>query len=66
MDDENSFDPTEFFRHSALADQAAAEEQNQADEPMDTDLNNDLLVCTRHDLLYMTPNMTAISVTICW
>ncbi|XP_060584432.1 transcription initiation factor TFIID subunit 1-like isoform X2 [Ruditapes philippinarum] len=46
IDDENSFDPSEFFRHSALASQAAAvEEQNQFDdqqETMDTDLNNDL------------------------
>ncbi|XP_052795206.1 transcription initiation factor TFIID subunit 1-like [Mya arenaria] len=45
IDDENSFDPSEFFRHSALADQVAAVEQQQAvEEPMDTDLNNDLQV----------------------
>ncbi|XP_053398607.1 transcription initiation factor TFIID subunit 1-like isoform X2 [Mercenaria mercenaria] len=46
LEDENSFDPSEFFRHSALASQAAAEEeQNQLeDQPMDTVLNNDLEV----------------------
>lgn len=45
VEDENSFDPSEFFRHSTLADQAAAEEQKEAEEePMDTDLNNDLQV----------------------
>ena len=46
VEDENSFDPSEFFRHSTLADQAAAEEQKQAEEdPMDTDLHDDLQVC---------------------
>lgn len=48
VDDENSFDPSEFFRHSALASQAAvAAEENQVEETQETmtsDLNNDLQV----------------------
>ena len=47
MEDENSFDPSEFFRHSTLASQAAAEERKQAEdnpEAMETDLTNDLEV----------------------
>ncbi|KAL4230237.1 Transcription initiation factor TFIID subunit 1 [Mactra antiquata] len=45
LEDENSFDPSEFFRHSTLAVQAAAEEQNQLEnQPLPSDLNNDLEV----------------------
>lgn len=48
-EEENSFDPSEFFRHSALADQVQAEEQVQGEyteqEPAAAaDLNNDLQV----------------------
>ena len=51
-EEENSFDPSEFFRHSSLADQVtdqaadqAAEGEEQPEVPtMVADINNDLAV----------------------
>ena len=46
-EEENSFDPSEFFRHSALADQVtdqAAEGDEQQEPAVAADINNDLQV----------------------
>ena len=52
-EEENSFDPSEFFRHSSLANQIVAEEQTQEETPDEyieqqptvaTDINTDLQV----------------------
>lgn len=48
-EDENSFDPSDFFMHSALASEAVKQEHMeeqgvQEPAPMETDINNDLQV----------------------
>ena len=61
MEDENSFDPSEFFRHSTLASQAAAAEQSQADEVQSTDLNNDLEVSDSDDDSVKSQNFAQVA-----
>ncbi|XP_061189439.1 transcription initiation factor TFIID subunit 1-like isoform X1 [Saccostrea echinata] len=55
-EDENSFDPSDFFMHSSLAQEAAAnqikqEESGEGSAPvaMETDINNDLAVSDSED-----------------
>lgn len=50
VDDENSFDPSEFFRHSALASEAAAaEDVSPTEDSQGLDLHNDLQVSDSDD-----------------
>ncbi|KAL5010007.1 hypothetical protein ScPMuIL_012312 [Solemya velum] len=50
-DDENSFDPSDFFMHSSLATQAAAAKraEEQGEGPPDADIKKDLLVSESED-----------------